>query len=82
MFDGSNKTDTTDIFVVDLISGAVKGPLRAPWVYSAHHVNAYQSGENEIILDLNPTPFDNMRDYLTLDNMMNPPAKAFIEPNL
>jgi len=76
LFDGSNKTDTTDIFVVNLKSGDVKGPFPSPWVYSAHHINAYENSKSEIILDMTPTPFDNMRDYLKLENMLNPPAEG------
>merc|ERR1712126_283194 len=75
LFDGSNKTDTTDIFVVNLKSGDVKGPFPSPWVYSAHHINAYENSEQEIVLDLCPTPFENMREYLKLDNMLNPPKE-------
>merc|ERR1719427_1941514 len=29
-----------------------------------------------------PTPFDNMRDYLKLENMLNPPAKGFREAEI
>ena len=71
--DGSNKTDTTDVFVVHLKTGEVKGPFPSPWVYSAHHINAYEETEDKIILDMCPTPFENMREYLKLDNMLNPP---------
>ena len=73
ILDGSNRTDTTDIFVVNLKTGDVKGPFYAPYVYSAHHINAYEDNDQEIILDLAPTPFENFREYLRLDNMMNPP---------
>ena len=36
-------------------------------------MNAYESSESEIILDITPTPFENMRSYLSLQNMINPP---------
>ena len=75
LFDGSNKTDTTDVFVVNLKSGDVKGPFPSPWIYSAHHVNAYEETEDKIILDMCPTPFENMREYLKLENMLNPPEE-------
>ena len=75
LFDGSNKTDTTDVFVVNLKSGDVKGPFPSPWIYSAHHVNAYEETEDKIILDMCPTPFENMREYLKLDNMLHPPEE-------
>jgi len=73
LFDGSNLTDTTDVFVVNLKNGDVKGPFPSPWTYSAHHVNAYEDSDSEIVLDMVPTPFHNMREYLLLDNMLNPP---------
>ena len=75
LFDGSNMTDTTDVFVVNLKSGDVKGPFPSPWVYSAHHINAYEKSDSEIVLDMCPTPFENMREYLKLDNMLNPPEE-------
>ena len=76
LFDGENKTDTTDIFVVNLKNGDVQGPFASPWSYSAHHINAYESSESEIVLDLCPTPFENMREYLKLENMLNPPKEV------
>jgi len=76
LFDGENKTDTTDIFVVNLKNGGVQGPFASPWSYSAHHINAYESSESEIVLDLCPTPFENMREYLKLENMLNPPKEV------
>ena len=42
LFDGSNRTDTTDIFVVNLKNGEVKGPFPTPYTFSTHHVNAYE----------------------------------------
>ena len=52
-----------------------KGPFPSPWTYSAHHVNAYEESPSEIVLDMAPTPFQNLRDYLKLDNMLNPPGR-------
>ena len=77
-----NKTDTTDTFVVNTKTGAVQGPIRSDWYYAAHHMNAYESSESEIILDITPTPFDNMRTYLEMDNMMNPPADGTPEAEM
>ena len=82
LFDGSNKTDTTDIFVVNLKNGDVKGPIPSAWTYAAHHINAYENSDSEIILDLTPTPFDNMKDYLKLENMLNPPADGTKEAEI
>ena len=75
LFEGENKTDTTDIFVVNLKNGDVKGPFTSPWIFSAHHINAYEKSDSEIVLDLSPTPFENMREYLKLENMLNPPKE-------
>merc|ERR1712037_918804 len=69
----SNRTDTTDTYVVHIKTGAVQGPFRSAWQYAAHHMNAYESAESEIIMDITPTPFENMRNYVSLQNMMNPP---------
>jgi len=69
----SNQTDTTDTYVIHTKTGAVQGPFRSAWQYSAHHMNAYESSESEIIMDITPTPFENMRSYVSLENMMNPP---------
>ena len=67
--------DTTDVFVVDLKNGETKGPFTAPYAYSAHHINAYEKSDTEIIVDFCPTPFENMREYLKLENMLNPPEE-------
>lgn len=75
-FDGSNKTDTTDIFVVDTKTGSVLGPFHTDWIFSLHHINAYENEDNEIILDLTPSPFENMREYLRLENILNPPLEG------
>merc|ERR1719481_713867 len=73
LLDGSNKTDTTDIYVVNKDTGEVKGPFPTPWSYSVHHINAYEESDEEIVLDMCPSQFDNLRDYLKMDNMLNPP---------
>ena len=73
ILDGSNTTDTTDIFVVNLKTGDVRGPFSSSYTYSAHHINAFEKNSKEIILDLAPTPFENMREYLKMENMLNPP---------
>ena len=62
------------MFVVNLKNGDVQGPFSTSYAYSAHHINAYEKSEEEIVLDWCPTPFENMREYLKLENMLNPPA--------
>jgi len=61
----------TDIYVVDLKTGEVREYETAA-TFSAHHANAFEDGD-EIVVDLCPTPYINMRDYLTLENQLNPP---------
>ena len=78
----NNVTDTTDTFVIHRTTGDVQGPFRSAWTYAAHHMNAYESSDSEIILDLTPTPFDNLRTYLDLENMMNPPEDGSPEAEL
>ena len=65
MFEGSNFMYTTDIFVMNLKSGHVKGPFASPWVFSAHHINAYENSENEIVLDICLTPLKFMKNSKT-----------------
>jgi len=64
--------EDTEVFVVNLKTGKVTEMMTNP-TYSAHHANAYENGENELIVDINPTPYSNLRDYLSLENMLNPP---------
>jgi len=70
-FKWSNETENTDIYVVDLNSGDVKGPFTTPWVYSAHHINAYEDSEEEIVLDLVPAGF--FFKAFRLEEMLQPP---------
>ena len=46
-----------------------------PWCKSSYLCNSLKENTNEIILDMCPTPFENMREYLKLENMINPPEK-------
>jgi len=62
----------TEVYVVNLKTGSVE-ELEAKPTYSAHHANAYENGDDELIVDIAPTPYNNLRDYLSLDNMLNPP---------
>jgi len=67
--------EPTDVFVVNLKTGNVTQFETQPF-YSAHHANAYENGENELILDISPTPYVNLRDYLALKNQLNPPEES------
>ena len=73
VFDGGNKTEPTDVYVVGLKDGQVHGPYEAPYAYSGHHINAYEKSEENIVIDFCPTPWENFREYLKLENMLNPP---------
>eukprot|EP00092_Neocalanus_flemingeri_P065782 GFUD01080056.1.p1 GENE.GFUD01080056.1~~GFUD01080056.1.p1 ORF type:complete len:543 (+),score=150.85 GFUD01080056.1:194-1822(+) len=66
------ENEQTDVFVVNLKTGNVTQFETKP-TYSAHHANAYENGENELIVDISPTPYINLRDYLALENQLNPP---------
>ena len=46
-----------------------------PWCNCSYLCNSHKENTNEIILDMCPTPFENMREYLKLENMINPPEK-------
>ena len=82
MFDGGNKTEPTDVYVVGLKDGKVHGPYEAPYAYSGHHINAYEKSEEKIVIDFCPTPWENFREYLKLENMLNPPAAVNWESDI
>ena len=64
--------ELTEVFVVNLKTGEVTDMVTDP-TYSAHHANAYENSKKELIVDITPTPYNNLRDYLSLENMLNPP---------
>jgi len=67
--------EDTEIFIVDLKTGKSTNMTTHPF-YSAHHVNAYRTTEDELVVDICPTPYENMREYLVLDNLLNPPVES------
>ena len=64
--------ELTEVFVVNLKTGEVTYMVTDP-TYSAHHANAYETDDNKLIVDIAPTPYNNLRDYLSIENMLNPP---------
>jgi len=64
--------EQTDVYVVNLKTGEVKQFETDP-TYAVHHANAYENDKNEIVIDLSPSSYKNLRDYLALENMLNPP---------
>ena len=64
VFEGGDKTDSTDVYVVSPKDGEVHGPFEAPYAYSAHHINAYEKSEEVIVLDFCPTPWENFREVI------------------
>jgi len=64
--------ELTEVFVVNLKTGEVTDMFTDP-TYSAHHANAYETDDDKLIVDIAPTPYENLRDYLSLENMLNPP---------
>ena len=67
--------EPTDVFVVNLKTGHTKQFETKP-TYSAHHANAYENEKEELIVDISPTPYVNLRDYLALKNQLNPPEES------
>ena len=65
--------EQTDVFVVNLKTGEVT-EMQADIVFSLHHVNAYEK-DDEIIIDLAPSAEFALRDYTSLENMLNPPEE-------
>ena len=63
--------ENTDVYVVDLRTGQVSEYETEP-TYSAHHANAFEEGD-ELVVDLCPTPYINLKTYLDLENQLNPP---------
>jgi len=64
--------EQTEVYVVNLKTGDVTEFKTKP-TYSAHHANAYENEEGHLIIDISPTPYINLRDYLSLKNQLNPP---------
>jgi carotenoid cleavage dioxygenase-like enzyme len=69
---GGNTSESTDIYVVNLKNGKVQGPFLTHYTFSVHHANAYEKNENELVVDLSPSPFENFKEYPNMDNMLNP----------
>merc|ERR1712002_938124 len=65
-------TDETVIYLINLKTGEVTSRA-SNYVFSLHHANAYEA-RNEVIVDLIGNRFENMRDYMKLKDMLNPPA--------
>ena len=64
--------EPTEIFVVDLKTGAVTKRM-TDYTFSYHHVNAYENKDGKIITDLIRNQYDGIHEYVKLDNMLNPP---------
>lgn len=62
----------TDIYLIHLKTGKVTHRETGD-LFSMHHGNAYEDGD-EVIVDLIKNRFENMRDYMKLKDMMNPPV--------
>jgi len=63
--------EMTEVYVVNLKTGEVRQFETEP-TYSAHHANAYEDGD-DLVVDLCPTPYINLRTYLELEKQLNPP---------
>ena len=49
-----SENEPTGIFIINLKTGEVS-EMEGETLFSQHHINAYESGENEIILDMSPS---------------------------
>ena len=45
-------------------------------MFSLHHVNAYEYVKDTLVLDMAPAPYENIKEYCLLKNMLNPPEKG------
>lgn len=59
----------TDIYVVNLKTGAVEVTTETRAFFSAHHVNAYETEDGQLVVDLCQTPFENMAGYMLFENI-------------
>ena len=49
-----SENEPTGIFIINLKNGEVT-EMEGETFFSQHHINAYEKGENEIILDMSPS---------------------------
>ena len=49
-----SENEPTGIFIINLKTGEVT-EMEGETFFSQHHINAYETGENEIILDMSPS---------------------------
>ena len=76
----SDPKGRTDIYAINLKTGEVTH-RETSYVFSLHHANAYEDGD-ELVVDLISNRFENMRDYMKLKDMINPPHhRNLSEPN-
>jgi len=66
------ENEPTEVYVVNLKTGEIT-EFETASMFSVHHANAYENGQNEIIIDICHSPYKNMKDYFTLQNILNPP---------
>merc|ERR1712212_293576 len=59
----------TDIYVVNLKTGVVEVTTETRAFFSAHHVNAFETEDNKLVVDLCQTPFENMAGYMLFENI-------------
>lgn len=70
-----DKTDA-QIHIFNLETGAHTGPIKTDGVYSTHHINAYESNENDletIVMDVVIPPWYALKNFTDKDSMLNTP---------
>jgi len=62
------------IYLVDLRDGTVIDGFESrdpSLVYATHHINAFEDGEDEVVVDLNTNPWSSLKDFTNLETMLN-----------
>jgi len=63
------ENEPTDIYVINLKTGKIEVQSETLPTFSAHHINAFETNDSKIQLDLCETGFDGMGSYMLLDKM-------------
>jgi len=65
--------EPTDVYIVNLKNGEIQ-EIQVDAYFFQHHINAFElENGREIIVDLSPADPWSLRDYVKLENMLNPP---------
>jgi len=66
--------EPTKIFLMDLSDGSVMGGFES-WdpslVFATHHMNSWEEGEDEVVVDLATNPWDAMLKYADIETILH-----------